>query len=78
MNEFFLVLIIIALLGIIFFAFRYGIKKNNELKDLQNKIKTEENERKKKDEAKNSMYTGDSVTDFNNSIKQLQNLKKSK
>lgn len=78
MTELILCLIIIALLGILFLSFRYGMKKNNELKTLQEKIKAEEIERKKKDEAKESLHTGDSVTDFNNSIDVLSHLKKSK
>lgn len=78
MNELILVIVILVLFGLLFYFMRYGMKKNQELKDLQMKIKNEEMERRKKDEAKEKIHTSDDTVNFNNSIDILQNLKKSK
>jgi len=66
MNELILYLVIIVLLGIIFFIFKFAIKKNNELKDLKLKMETEENEKQKREELKNEIYYGDNGNTFDN------------
>lgn len=65
---------ILMLMGLIL-AIISAIKNHRELNQIKEEQKKEEAERKRKDEAKEKLHTGDPSTDFNNSIEQLSKLK---